>query len=139
MPNSPNAQGCRPGVFNVVTGDAPEIVGQWTGDPRVRALSFTGSTDVGRLLYRQSADTVKRLILELGGHAPVIVFADADLDTAVTETMKAKFATTGQDCLAANRIYVERSIYDTFVAAVHRRGRGADRRPGARPTPTSAR
>ena len=107
--------GLPPGVFNVVTGDAPEIVGAWTEDPRVRALSFTGSTEIGRLLYRQSADTVKRLILELGGHAPVLVFADADLDTAVTETMKAKFATTGQDCLAANRIYVERPVYDAFV------------------------
>ncbi len=106
--------GIPAGVFNVVTGDAPEIVGPWTEDPRVRALSFTGSTEVGRLLYRQSADTVKRLILELGGHAPVLVFADANLENAVAETMKAKFATSGQDCLGANRIYVERSIYDAF-------------------------
>ncbi len=82
--------------------------------PACGRLSFTGSTEVGRLLYRQSADTVKRLVLELGGHAPVIVFADADLDTALAETMKAKFATSGQDCLAANRIYVERTIYDAF-------------------------
>jgi aspartate-semialdehyde dehydrogenase len=102
------------GVFNVVTGDAPEVVEPWTRDPRVRALSFTGSTEVGRLLYRQSAATVKRLILELGGHAPVIVFSDADLDNAVAETMKAKFATSGQDCLGANRIYVQRSVYDAF-------------------------
>ena len=106
--------GLPPGVFNIVTGHAPEIVEPWTRDARVRALSFTGSTEVGRLLYRQSADTVKRLVLELGGHAPVIVFADADVDTAVAETMKAKFATSGQDCLAANRIYVERPIYDAF-------------------------
>jgi aspartate-semialdehyde dehydrogenase len=106
--------GLPAGVFNVVTGDAPEVVEPWTRDPRVRALSFTGSTEVGRLLYRQSADTVKRLILELGGHAPVIVFADADLDNAVAETMKAKFATSGQDCLGANRIYVQRPIYDAF-------------------------
>ena len=102
------------GVFNVVTGHAPEIVGAWTDDERVRVLSFTGSTEVGRLLFRQSADTVKRLVLELGGLAPFIVFADADLGHAVDEAIKAKFATSGQDCLAANRIYVERSAYDAF-------------------------
>ncbi len=106
--------GMPAGVFNVITGIAPTIVEPWTKDPRVRALSFTGSTEIGRLLYRQSADTVKRLVLELGGHAPVIVFKDADLDHAVQETMKAKFATSGQDCLGANRIYVEREIYDAF-------------------------
>jgi len=102
------------GLFNVVTGDAPEIVGAWTADPRVRALSFTGSTEIGRLLYRQSADTVKRLVLELGGHAPFLVFADADLDLAVDEAIKAKFATTGQDCLGANRFLVERPVYAAF-------------------------
>ncbi|MBD3680004.1 MAG: NAD-dependent succinate-semialdehyde dehydrogenase [Rhodobacteraceae bacterium] len=106
--------GFPPGVFNVVTGHAPELVEPWTRDARVRALSFTGSTEVGRLLYRQSADTVKRLVLELGGHAPVLVFADADLDNAVSEAIKAKFATSGQDCLGANRIYVERPLYKAF-------------------------
>ncbi|MCE8417900.1 NAD-dependent succinate-semialdehyde dehydrogenase [Rhodovulum sulfidophilum] len=106
--------GVPPGVFNVVTGDAATIVGPWTEDPRVRALSFTGSTEVGRLLYRQSAATVKRLVLELGGHAPVIVFSGAELDHAVAETIKAKFATSGQDCLGANRIYVERPVYEEF-------------------------
>lgn len=108
--------GLPAGVFNVVTGHAPEVVEPWTRDPRVRALSFTGSTEVGRLLYRQSADTVKRLVLELGGHAPVLVFADADLENAVAETMKAKWATSGQDCLGANRIYVERPAYEAFCA-----------------------
>lgn len=108
--------GLPPGVFNVVTGHAPEIVEPWTRDPRVRVLSFTGSTEVGRLLYRQSADTVKRLVMELGGHAPVLVFADADLEKAVAETMKAKWATSGQDCLGANRICVERPVYDAFCA-----------------------
>ncbi|RBI84115.1 NAD-dependent succinate-semialdehyde dehydrogenase [Rhodosalinus halophilus] len=108
--------GMPAGVFNVITGQAPTVVEPWTQDARVRALSFTGSTEIGRLLYRQSADTVKRLVLELGGHAPVIVFADADLDHAVAETMKAKFATSGQDCLGANRIYVERGIYDAFAS-----------------------
>ncbi len=108
--------GLPEGILSVVPGDAPEIVGAWTEDPRVRALSFTGSTEVGRLLYRQSADTVKRLVLELGGHAPFLVFADADLDQAVEEAVKAKFATTGQDCLGANRFFVERPVYEAFCA-----------------------
>ena len=104
------------GVMSTVVGDAAAIVGEWTADARVRALSFTGSTEVGKLLYRQSADTVKRLVLELGGHAPFIVFDDADLDRAVTEAVKAKFATSGQDCLGANRIYVQREVYAEFCA-----------------------
>lgn len=104
------------GVFNVVTGDAPVVVEPWTRDTRVRALSFTGSTAVGKLLYRQSAETVKRLVMELGGHAPVIVFKDCDLDRAVAEAIKAKFATSGQDCLGANRIFVERPVYAEFCA-----------------------
>lgn len=106
--------GIPAGVFNVVTGHAPVIVEPWTKDIRVRALSFTGSTEIGRLLYRQSADTMKRLIMELGGHAPVIVFKGADMANAVAETMKAKWATTGQDCLGANRIFVERPVYEDF-------------------------
>jgi aspartate-semialdehyde dehydrogenase len=106
--------GVPAGVFNIVTGHAAEIVGAWTADARVRVLSFTGSTEVGRLLFRQSADNVKRLVMELGGHAPFIVFADADLDRAVSEGIKAKFATSGQDCLAANRIFVERPVYPEF-------------------------
>ncbi|WP_299428604.1 NAD-dependent succinate-semialdehyde dehydrogenase [uncultured Shimia sp.] len=106
--------GIPAGVFNVVTGIAPTVVEPWTRDTRVRALSFTGSTEVGKLLYRQSASTVKRLVMELGGHAPVIVFKGADLDVAVEETIKAKFATSGQDCLGANRIFVERDIYPSF-------------------------
>lgn len=106
--------GLPAGVFNVVTGKASDIVTPWTADARVRALSFTGSTEVGRLLYRASAETVKKLVLELGGHAPVIVFKGADLHEAVTETIMAKFATSGQDCLGANRIYVERPVYDEF-------------------------
>jgi aspartate-semialdehyde dehydrogenase len=106
--------GVPAGVFNVVTGRAATVVEPWTKDTRVRALSFTGSTEIGQLLYRQSADTVKKLVLELGGHAPVIVFKGADLDVAVREAIKAKFATSGQDCLGANRILVERAIYDEF-------------------------
>lgn len=108
--------GLPDGVFNVVTGSAPTIVEPWTKDARVRVLSFTGSTEVGRLLYRQSADTVKRLGLELGGHAPFIVFAEADLDRAVSEAIKAKFATSGQDCLGANRMFIQRPIYADFCA-----------------------
>lgn len=104
------------GVVNTVIGDAATIVGAWTRDARVRALSFTGSTEVGRLLYRQSSDTVKRLVMELGGHAPFIVFKGADLARAVTEAIKAKFATSGQDCLGANRFYLHRPIYDEFCA-----------------------
>ena len=106
--------GIPPGVFNIVTGHASEIVPAWTEDARVRVLSFTGSTEVGRLLFRQSAETVKHLVLELGGHAPFIVFADADLDRAVEEAVKAKFATSGQDCLAANRFFIERPVYGDF-------------------------
>lgn len=107
--------GLPAGVFNVVTGYAAQIVEPWTGDPRVRALSFTGSTEVGRLLYRQSAETVKHLVMELGGHAPFITFADADLDRAVDCAISAKFATSGQDCLGANRFYIERSVYKAFA------------------------
>ncbi len=106
--------GLPAGVFNVVTGDAATVVEPWLNDARVRALSFTGSTEIGKHLYRRSADTVKRLVLELGGHAPFILFADADMDQAVDEAIKAKFATSGQDCLGANRFFVERSVYNTF-------------------------
>ncbi|WP_340119781.1 NAD-dependent succinate-semialdehyde dehydrogenase [Pelagibius sp. 7325] len=102
------------GVFNVVVGKPAPIVGAWTADTRVRALSFTGSTEIGRLLYEQCAPSIKRLSLELGGHAPFIVFADAPLDKAVDEAMKAKFATSGQDCLGANRFYIERPVYEEF-------------------------
>src|SRR5882757_318797 len=113
--------GLPAGVFNIVTGKASTIVGRMCEDPRVRAMSFTGSTEIGRLIAAQSAPTMKRLVMELGGHAPLIVFADADLDKAVSIAIDAKFATSGQDCLAANRIYVQRPIYDRFCAAFARR------------------
>lgn len=106
------------GTFNVVTGDAPTIVGSMCADSRLRGLSFTGSTEIGRLIAAQCASGMKRLVMELGGHAPLIVFADADLDKAVDIAVNAKFATSGQDCLAANRIYVERSILDPFTKAL---------------------
>lgn len=102
------------GAFNVVTGSASTVVNSWMPDPRVRVVSFTGSTGIGKLLYAQAAQTVKRMVLELGGHAPFIVFVDADLERTVDEAIKAKFATSGQDCLGANRFFVERPVYDTF-------------------------
>jgi aspartate-semialdehyde dehydrogenase len=113
--------GLPAGVFNIVTGKAATVVGRMCEDARVRAMSFTGSTEIGRLIAAQSAPTMKRLVMELGGHAPLIVFADADLDKAVTIAIDAKFATSGQDCLAANRIYVQRPVYDRFCAAFGRR------------------
>src|SRR5690606_31996891 len=109
--------GLPAGVFNIVTGNASTIVGRLCADARVRAMSFTGSTEIGRLIAAQCAPTMKRLVMELGGHAPLIVFADADLDKAIDIAIGAKFATSGQDCLAANRIYVERPIYDAFCKA----------------------
>ncbi len=109
--------GFPPGVFNVVTGHAPEVVGAMTASRLVRVLSFTGSTGIGRLLYAQSAPTIKRLVLELGGHAPFVAFADCDLDHAVDMAVAAKFATSGQDCLAVNRFLIERPIYERFLAA----------------------
>lgn len=104
------------GVFNVLTGDAPEIVGAMTASAAVRVVSFTGSTEIGRLLYAQSAPTIKRLVMELGGHAPFLAFADCDIDRAVECAISAKFATSGQDCLAANRFEIERPIYERVVA-----------------------
>ncbi len=109
--------GLPAGVFNVVTGSAQPIVGQLCRDARVRVLSFTGSTEIGRLIAAQCAPTMKRLVMELGGHAPLLVFADADLEQAVKIAIDAKFATSGQDCLAANRIYVERPLHDAFCRA----------------------
>ncbi|MBA3448028.1 MAG: NAD-dependent succinate-semialdehyde dehydrogenase [Pseudaminobacter sp.] len=113
--------GLPTGVFNMVTGDAATIVSRFCEDSRVRALSFTGSTEIGRLIAAQCAPTMKRLVMELGGHAPLIVFEDANLDRAVDIAIDAKFATSGQDCLAANRIYVQRPIYDKFCEAYARR------------------
>jgi succinate-semialdehyde dehydrogenase/glutarate-semialdehyde dehydrogenase len=103
------------GVFQVVAGSASEIGQEFLDNPHCRKITFTGSTEVGKLLIRGAAEQVKPLSLELGGLAPLLVFADADLDAAVTGTMLAKFRNTGQSCIAANRVYVERSIYEKFV------------------------
>lgn len=105
------------GVFQVVVGHPIELSTPLLRDTRVRALSFTGSTEIGRLLLEGAADTIKKVSLELGGHAPFLVFDDVDLERAVNGAMAAKFATSGQDCLAANRIYVQRGIYPAFVEA----------------------
>ncbi|WP_279355866.1 NAD-dependent succinate-semialdehyde dehydrogenase [Fundidesulfovibrio agrisoli] len=103
------------GVFNVVTGDSSRIGAELTGDPRVRKLSFTGSTEVGKKLMAQCAGTVKRLSLELGGNAPLIVFDDADIEKAVEAALSSKFRNAGQTCICANRILVQNGIYDAFV------------------------
>jgi succinate-semialdehyde dehydrogenase/glutarate-semialdehyde dehydrogenase len=107
--------GLPPGVFNVVTGQPEPIGGELTSNPTVRKLSFTGSTQVGRLLMRQCADTLKRLSLELGGNAPFIVFDDADLDAAVEGALQSKYRNSGQTCVCANRILVQTGIYDAFA------------------------
>lgn len=111
--------GVPPGVFNVVTTiDAPAVGKVLTDDGRVRKLTFTGSTAVGKALYRQSADTVKKLTLELGGNAPLVIFDDADLGQAVAGAMASKYRNAGQTCVCANRILVQSGIYDRFAAAL---------------------
>lgn len=108
--------GLPPGVLNMVTGlDAPTIGQELTQSPIVRKLSFTGSTEVGKLLMRQCADTVKKISLELGGNAPFIVFDDADLDAAVEGAIISKYRNAGQTCVCANRLYVQSGIYDAFL------------------------
>lgn len=107
--------GIPKGVLNVVTGHAPEIVPLLTESSKVRKLSFTGSTPIGALLMKQSAMTLKKLSLELGGNAPLIVFEDADLDVAVQGTIDSKFRNAGQTCVCSNRIFVHESIHDLFV------------------------
>src|SRR5215213_6407609 len=108
--------GIPPGVFNVITGDAVAIGGEFTGNDKVRKLSFTGSTPVGKLLMSQCAGTVKKVSLELGGNAPFIVFDDADLEPAVNGAIASKYRNAGQTCVCANRIYVQSGIYDRFAA-----------------------
>ena len=107
--------GVPKGVFNIVTGSASEIGAELTGNPVVRKLSFTGSTETGKLLMAQCASTVKKLSLELGGNAPFIVFDDADLDAAVEGAIMSKYRNTGQTCVCANRLLVQDTVYDTFA------------------------
>lgn len=107
--------GIPAGVFNVVTGNSQAIGGELTRHPLVRKLSFTGSTPVGRLLMRQSSDTIKKVSLELGGNAPFIVFDDADIDAAVEGALIAKYRNAGQTCVCANRFYIQRGVYAQFA------------------------
>jgi succinate-semialdehyde dehydrogenase / glutarate-semialdehyde dehydrogenase len=108
------------GVFSVVTGDARAIGGVLTASPAVRKLSFTGSTEVGRMLAAQCAPTLKKMSLELGGNAPFIVFADADLDAAVEGALASKYRNTGQTCVCANRLLVHESVYEAFAEKLAR-------------------
>lgn len=116
------AAGIPAGVFQVVLGDPAMIADSFLRSPECRKISFTGSTRVGQMLIRGAAEEVKPLSLELGGHAPLLIFEDCDLDRAVQETIIAKFRNTGQSCIAANRVFVQKSIYrkflDKFVPAV---------------------
>jgi succinate-semialdehyde dehydrogenase/glutarate-semialdehyde dehydrogenase len=108
--------GIPPGVINIVTGvDAPAIGGEFTGNDKVRKLSFTGSTPVGKLLMAQCAGTVKKVALELGGNAPFVVLDDADLDAAVAGAIASKYRNTGQTCVCANRFIVQSKVYDAFA------------------------
>ncbi len=108
--------GIPAGVVNIVTGDAAAIGGELTASPLVRKITFTGSTRVGKLLYGQSANTMKRLSMELGGNAPFLVFDDADLDRAVAGAVAAKYRNSGQTCVCTNRFYIQEGIYDAFAA-----------------------
>ena len=127
--------GIPKGVLNIVTGDASSSIAigkELCANPVVRKLSFTGSTEVGRILMRQCADTIKKLSLELGGNAPFIVFDDADLDAAAEGLMQSKYRNAGQTCVSANRIYVQAAVYDAFAEKVKGKmatlkvGRGTD-------------
>jgi succinate-semialdehyde dehydrogenase/glutarate-semialdehyde dehydrogenase len=131
--------GIPAGVFNVVTGSSKAIGGELTSNPDVRKVTFTGSTEVGRELMRQSADTIKKLSLELGGNAPFIVFDDADLDAAVEGAIISKYRNAGQTCVCANRLYVQAGVYDAFaeklVAAVAKLKVGDGFEPGVQQGP----
>jgi len=107
--------GVPAGVFSVLTGSASAIGGEMTSNPIVRKLSFTGSTEIGRMLMGQCAEQIKKVSLELGGNAPFIVFDDADLDAAVEGAMASKYRNMGQTCVCANRIYVHDAVYDAFA------------------------
>lgn len=106
--------GIPKGVINIITGKSSEIGEEWMSNSDVRGISFTGSTEIGKILMRQAADTVKKVSMELGGNAPLIIFDDADLDAAVEGTIVSKFRNMGQTCVCANRIYAQDSIYDAY-------------------------
>ena len=110
--------GLPPGVANLVAGPAEPIGEVWITDPRVRKISFTGSTAVGKMLMRRAADGLKRVSLELGGHAPFLVFADADIEAAVQGLIASKFRNAGQTCICANRLYVQAPVAEAFLRAL---------------------
>jgi succinate-semialdehyde dehydrogenase/glutarate-semialdehyde dehydrogenase len=122
--------GLPKGVFNVVTGAATAIGGELASNPTVRKLSFTGSTEIGKLLMAQCATTVKKLSLELGGNAPFIVLDDADLDAAVEGAIASKYRNTGQTCVCANRLLVQDGVYDAFAAKLAAAVRKLNPAPG---------
>lgn len=113
--------GIPAGLFSVVTGSASQIGGEMTSNPIVTKVTFTGSTEVGRLLMKQSASTIKKMALELGGNAPFVVFDDADLDSAVEGAIISKFRNTGQTCVCANRLFVQDKVYDAFAEKLAQR------------------
>jgi succinate-semialdehyde dehydrogenase/glutarate-semialdehyde dehydrogenase len=107
--------GVPAGVLSVITGSAGDIGGEMTSNPLVRKLTFTGSTEIGRVLMQQSAGTIKKVSMELGGNAPFIVFDDADLDAAVEGAILSKYRNAGQTCVCANRLYIQAGVYDAFA------------------------
>src|SRR2546427_7723610 len=116
--------GIPKGVLNIITGDSKAIGAELCANPKVRKLSFTGSTETGRILMRQCADTIKKLSLELGGNAPFIVFDDADLDAAVEGALASKYRNAGQPCVCANRLYVQDGVYDRFATKLAEKVKG---------------
>src|SRR5437762_10990822 len=122
--------GFPPGVLNIVTGKASAIGAEMCANPTVRKLSFTGSTEIGRLLMQQVAPTVKKISLELGGNAPFIVFDDADLDAAAEGAIASKYRNSGQTCVCANRFFVQDSVYDKFAAKLTEKVKGFKVGPG---------
>jgi succinate-semialdehyde dehydrogenase/glutarate-semialdehyde dehydrogenase len=125
--------GLPPGVLNVVTGEPRAVGGELTANPKVRKLSFTGSTEVGKLLYGQCAGTVKKISLELGGNAPFIVLDDADLDAAVVGAVASKYRNAGQTCVCANRFLIQDGIYDAFTSRFAQAVSGLRVGPGTKP------
>ena len=107
--------GIPPGVINILTGSATQIGGEMTSNPIVKKVTFTGSTEIGKLLMQQASGTMKRISMELGGNAPFIVFDDADLDAAVEGAIGSKYRNSGQTCVCANRFYVQAGVYDAFA------------------------
>jgi succinate-semialdehyde dehydrogenase/glutarate-semialdehyde dehydrogenase len=125
--------GLPKGVLNIVTGPATEIGSELTSNPTVRKLSFTGSTEIGKVLMAQCAGTVKKLSLELGGNAPFIVFDDADLDKAVEGAILSKYRNTGQTCVCANRLLVQDAVYDAFAQKLADAVKALKPAPGTEP------